>query len=192
MDCAQDDLIIYYFDGSQGCDICNLLTGYTFDKEFRPHPHCDCPIESLDMETIGDCTFELRGAVYVETYDQIENSYTQENRPCLEEDLELTNLYDPEDYATNNLSSELEDAAEAAGWISPEDEEIVDSITIPANTGVYTVKETVGIYHADIEATWHLVCKVEDHVSAMALDKEYGDYTTIYDIHREVDAEPCE
>jgi len=36
--------VIYYFDGSDGCALCQSMTGWYDDCPSRPHPNCKCPI----------------------------------------------------------------------------------------------------------------------------------------------------
>ena len=44
---------VYYFDGSDGCDRCAALTGYTLGElPERPHEACDCTIEEYALD---DC-----------------------------------------------------------------------------------------------------------------------------------------
>jgi hypothetical protein len=189
---ADDDLIIYYFDGTNGCEICNLLTGYTFDKEIRPHPNCDCPVETIDMETVGSCHFDLRGAVYVETYEEVVYMDAFPFR-CFDEDIDASSSVGTSGSLTNNLSDALEAAAREAGWAPPDIARIHVAITIPANTQSYVAEQTTTIYHADIEATWFLVCEIDGHVSERELTQEFGDFTSVFDIESVlVSTEPCE
>lgn len=189
---AEDDLTIFYFDGTDGCDFCNLLTGYTFAPEFRPHPNCDCPIECIDMETEGDCHFELRDVEWDEAHDEVVRSYPNDY-VCLDDDSDLTDELDASAYENNNLSDELEEAARAAGWSPPEVETITIGLTIPARTRSYEVEQTSMFYHADVEAMRVLVCDVGGYVSVKEVDMEFGDYSSVYDIERDIlSTESCD
>lgn len=43
---CQSSFKLYYFDGSNGCDICKSATGFSLNRPPKwPHPYCDCTIE---------------------------------------------------------------------------------------------------------------------------------------------------
>lgn len=48
--------VIYYFDGSDGCALCQSMTGWYDDSPSRPHPNCDCPINCY----VGYGWYEIR------------------------------------------------------------------------------------------------------------------------------------
>ena len=43
---------LYFFNGSEGCDRCQALTGYYVEKPSRPHDHCDCFVERVEVGEI--------------------------------------------------------------------------------------------------------------------------------------------
>lgn len=175
---AEDDLIIYYFDGTNGCDQCNLLTGYSFDEPTPPHPYCDCPVECIDMETEGSCHFELRDVEWDETYDEIvKESYSAEECSWSEQDISFS----VDAREVNNLSSELEAAARDAGWSPPDAETITIAYTVPKRLQGYEYEYVMYDYYANVQAAWYLVCEIDGNVSAQQVDVEYGDYYSIFD-----------
>jgi len=186
---ADDDLIIYYFDGEDGCDLCNVLTGYSFDDALQPHPECDCVVECIDMATEGDCYFELRDAEWAETYDEIVDESTH-RVPChaWEHDIEFEMAV----VEVNNLSSELEELAANSGWAPPDAENTAISYTVPSFTDYYVTEMTMKYYYADIEATLYMVCELEGNTSEMEIETEYGDYCCIYSFENELtDTDSC-
>ena len=39
----------YYFNTSDsGCELCEAMEGWYDDEPPRPHPHCDCSIETVE------------------------------------------------------------------------------------------------------------------------------------------------
>jgi hypothetical protein len=54
---VDDEISVFFFDGSDGCEICSAMTGYSIDVEPEPpHPECSCPITPVEVD--GD--FEYR------------------------------------------------------------------------------------------------------------------------------------
>jgi len=48
----------YFFDGSDGCDICQDATDYYDDDDDRPHENCDCDFRQCWIGTENECTDE--------------------------------------------------------------------------------------------------------------------------------------
>lgn len=73
----------YYFDGSDGCDICDAMTGYYDDEPERPHPNCNCPIVdwvNYDYETVYKNKVEEEEETYEQSLEGVEEFVNNSNR----------------------------------------------------------------------------------------------------------------
>lgn len=118
----------YYFDGSDGCETCQALTGYYDEYPDRPHELCDCRIEenlfaNLDeeykngrSEIIGEFEGEedildeidnTEGVGDVEWSQSYEQSYTGsiEVSSTIEEVFEVSSSYEEQYSETKEIST---------------------------------------------------------------------------------------
>ena len=133
----------YYFDGSEGCDQCDGMTGYYLDEPEGPHDGCNCPIQSVS----ADLSYEFRsvtwqqGSVHLEREDDYDNCESDEesyNGILLDEEVEEA------------FDTGLREAAEAAGWAEPATQDLNASFQMPPHT-MGTLKLVIHRYVAEFE-----------------------------------------
>lgn len=164
---------VQYFDGSGGCDLCKLSTGYTIDQAPEPpHPHCNCPVELIDTDDLADCHCEIRD-VHVEP-DTMTSHQDEEEFNCLDEaDTVAVGELDEEEY--ESFEEGVREAAEAEGWTEPDVEHAEFAVLVPGNH-IATFEVEVTRYFADFSAPVWLVCSVEGEVTESMIEVRLGRY----------------
>jgi hypothetical protein len=136
----------YYFDGSNGCDRCEGMSGFYIDQPDGPHPFCNCPVEHVEADAI----YELRNVHWEEHSFLIEIEDETDN--CGEENETVAQLVIAEDIE-EGFDEGLREAAEEAGWTEPEVEALWAQYTVPPNSRVsmvFSIERYVAEFHAEV------------------------------------------
>ena len=136
----------YYFDGSDGCDRCDAMTGFYVDKPDGPHLYCNCPVELVEADAI----YELRNVTWSEHSYLVEMEDDSDN--CGEATANVVPITFSADIE-ENFDEGLREAAEAAGWTEPEEEALWAEFTVPPNSEVhmeFMVERYAAEFHAEV------------------------------------------
>jgi len=118
---------IYYFDGEDGCTRCQSRTGYYLFEPSRPHDHCDCDIEAIDIEDLGG-RVELRELsieeepIWIDWRDSLDN--------CDDDGVGTLAVRFAEDVA-EDVEADLLELAEDSGWEVPEPQQLDYALDVP-------------------------------------------------------------
>ncbi|MCP4049469.1 MAG: hypothetical protein GY730_02025 [bacterium] len=67
---------LYYFDGEDGCDSCQSMTGYYDDRVDPPHENCDCEQEMIFLdEDSSEVSIEYKNIEKEDSDSSIETYY---------------------------------------------------------------------------------------------------------------------
>ena len=152
------DLELYYWDGSEGCDLCQANTGYSVEEPTPPHPHCNCLISQVTAQQESECYVELRN---LQIDSQIDTtSYGPDELDNCDGDHELVRFAaTTSDDDSEDFDAGVRQLAESEGWVKPPVETYrSESFTIPPHR-VGVVQVEIDSYVADFEADEWMVCK---------------------------------
>lgn len=137
---------VYYLDGSAGCDLCDALTGYYPEDPGELHPHCNCPVEEVEIPT--ECNYELRELEVDDGIAQIDFEFEVDN--C-DSDSDAAIPVEIDEDEEEQFDDGVRELAESQGWQEPDVENLNGTAEISAHARM-TVTATVERYVANMSA----------------------------------------
>ncbi len=186
--------MLYFFDGSSGCDLCQAFSGIYASAEVRPHPHCECTVEPLEEDMLTDSMDDIEsllddGCYVPDSLVISESDWTEDETITLDDscfssageaELEIPGVED-------DRLGDLSEYAEAEGWIRPTSEE--RTVTIPARPGHRTVVP-IRKHYVTVDILVYVGSCNPPHIPT---GTEYGSFTYLADVEvGEPDYEPCD
>lgn len=141
-----ESIPFFYFDGDEGCDECEAMTGYYSEEPSRPHENCDCEIMAafLEGETEfrehmeGESEYEVDGVDYFDFFWEGADD-TDVTWP-LSEDISVTLTGD------TSVEEEIEEAFEVSSNYE-EEETFTETFEAELEPGGGVIVEAIGIYN---------------------------------------------
>lgn len=160
-------LTVFHFDGSDGCDACVAMTGYSLEEPERPHPNCTCGITEQELP----CELEYDN-VWIDEYGYEEYGPVFSVTTCGFKDPSNARLeFVPWEEVI--ISQSLFEAAVGAGWRIPEVNTMPGMATVPPGVEA-TIRVVYKRYVADISADVTAICEVDGETIEQELEREEG------------------